>query len=105
MIIACLAGKMSLHRIRVLDGDKVKVIIDNYGEKGRIVQRLYPPGVFLVFNYTLFVCGLRRQLKKYVQSARQSGARAIFMLPVRLISAISNGKVKNHAYFGCHITG
>ena len=40
MIIAYLAGKMRLHRIRVLVGDKVKVVIDNYGEKGRIVQRL-----------------------------------------------------------------
>ncbi len=40
VIIAYLAGKMRLHRIRVLIGDKVKVVIDNYGEKGRIVQRL-----------------------------------------------------------------
>ena len=40
MIIAYLAGKMRLHRIRVLVGDKVKIVVDNYGEKGRIVQRL-----------------------------------------------------------------
>ncbi|KKT75060.1 MAG: Translation initiation factor IF-1 [Parcubacteria group bacterium GW2011_GWB1_44_7] len=39
-IIAYLAGKMRLHRIRVLVGDKVKIVVDNYGEKGRIVQRL-----------------------------------------------------------------
>ena len=40
MIIAYLAGKMRLHRIRVLVGDKVKVVVDNYSDKGRIVQRL-----------------------------------------------------------------
>ena len=39
-ILAYLAGKMRLYRIRVLVGDKVKVVVDKYGEKGRIVQRL-----------------------------------------------------------------
>ena len=39
-IIAYLAGKMRLHRIKVLVGDKVKVVVDSYGERGRIVQRL-----------------------------------------------------------------
>ncbi len=39
MILAYLAGRMRLHRIRVLVGDKVKVILDPYGEKARIVQR------------------------------------------------------------------
>jgi translation initiation factor IF-1 len=38
-ILAYLSGKMRLHRIRVLVGDKVMVEIDPYGGKGRIVQR------------------------------------------------------------------
>jgi translation initiation factor IF-1 len=39
-ILAYLAGKMRMYRIRVLIGDKVKVELDPYGGKGRIVQRL-----------------------------------------------------------------
>jgi translation initiation factor IF-1 len=35
-----LAGKMRLHRIRVLVGDRVEVLLDPYGGKGRIVRRL-----------------------------------------------------------------
>lgn len=35
-----LAGKMRLHRIRVLVGDKVQVLLDPYGGKGRIIKRL-----------------------------------------------------------------
>lgn len=38
--IAYLAGKMRKYRIRVLVGDKVKVTLDQYGGKGRIIQRL-----------------------------------------------------------------
>jgi translation initiation factor IF-1 len=38
-ILAYLSGKMRLHRIRVLVGDRVVVEIDPYGGKGRIVQR------------------------------------------------------------------
>ncbi len=38
-IIAYLAGKMRLHRIKVLVGDSVEVVIDPYGGKGRIVRR------------------------------------------------------------------
>lgn len=38
--IAYLGGKMKLHRIRVLVGDKVEVKVDPYGGKGRIVKRL-----------------------------------------------------------------
>ena len=38
-IVAYLAGKMRLHRIKVLVGDSVDVIIDPYGGKGRIVRR------------------------------------------------------------------
>lgn len=39
-ILAYLSGKMRMHRIRVLVGDKVKVELDSYGGKGRISQRL-----------------------------------------------------------------
>lgn len=39
-ILAYLAGKMRIHRIRVLIGDQVLVEIDPYGGKGRIVKRL-----------------------------------------------------------------
>jgi len=39
-ILTYLSGKMRLHRIRVLIGDKVLVEIDPYGGKGRIVKRI-----------------------------------------------------------------
>jgi len=39
-ILAYLSGKMRLHRIKVLIGDKVEVILDSYGGKGRIIKRL-----------------------------------------------------------------
>ncbi|MES2225325.1 MAG: translation initiation factor IF-1 [Patescibacteria group bacterium] len=35
-----LAGKMRLHRIRVLVGDKVELVLEPYGGKARIVRRL-----------------------------------------------------------------
>ena len=35
-----LSGRMHLHKIRVLVGDKVRVEMDQYGERGRIVKRL-----------------------------------------------------------------
>ena len=38
--LAYLAGKMRLHRIKVLVGDKVLVKLDPYGGKGRITRRL-----------------------------------------------------------------
>lgn len=38
-IVAYLAGKMRINRIKVLIGDSVDVIIDPYGGKGRIVRR------------------------------------------------------------------
>ncbi len=38
--IAYLAGKMRIHRIKVLVGDKVVVKVDPYGGKGRIVKRI-----------------------------------------------------------------
>ncbi|MEK7091647.1 MAG: translation initiation factor IF-1 [Patescibacteria group bacterium] len=39
-VLAYLSGKMRLHRIRVLVGDKVSLILDIYGGKGRITRRL-----------------------------------------------------------------
>jgi translation initiation factor IF-1 len=39
-ILTYLSGKMRLHRIRVLIGDRVLVEIDPYGGKGRIVKRM-----------------------------------------------------------------
>ena len=39
-VLAYLAGKMRLHRIRVLLGDKVTLILDPYGGRARIVRRL-----------------------------------------------------------------
>lgn len=35
-----LSGKMRLHRIKVLIGDRVSVEIDPYGGKGRIIKRM-----------------------------------------------------------------
>jgi translation initiation factor IF-1 len=40
VLLAYLAGKMRLHRIKVLVGDKVLIKIDPYGGKGRITRRL-----------------------------------------------------------------
>ncbi|HEY4511070.1 MAG TPA: translation initiation factor IF-1 [Candidatus Paceibacterota bacterium] len=40
VVLAYLAGKMRLHRIRVLVGDTVVIEIDQYGGRGRIVKRL-----------------------------------------------------------------
>ncbi len=39
-ILAYLAGKMRLHHIRILVGDKVMVQLDPYGGKGRITRRV-----------------------------------------------------------------
>ena len=38
-ILAYLAGKMRMYRIKVLVGDKVQVELDPYGGKGRIIRR------------------------------------------------------------------
>jgi translation initiation factor IF-1 len=40
ILLTYLAGKMRLHRIKVLVGDKVMVKLDPYGGKGRITRRL-----------------------------------------------------------------
>lgn len=39
-ILAYLSGKMRLHRIRVLVGDKVILELEPYGGKARITKRL-----------------------------------------------------------------
>ena len=39
VIISYLSGKMRIHRIKVLIGDKVEVLLDPYGGKGRIIKR------------------------------------------------------------------
>lgn len=39
-IIAYLSGKMKFNRIKVIVGDKVTVLLDPYGGKGRLVRRL-----------------------------------------------------------------
>src|SRR5260221_8183851 len=40
LVPAYLAGKIRLHRIRVLVGDQVEMVIDPYGGRARIVRRL-----------------------------------------------------------------
>ena len=39
IILSYLAGKMRMHRIKVLVGDRVDVLLDSYGGKGRIIKR------------------------------------------------------------------
>lgn len=38
-ILAYLSGKMRMNRIKVLVGDRVEVLLDPYGGKGRITRR------------------------------------------------------------------
>ena len=39
VILTYLSGKMRIHRIKVLVGDRVEVLLDPYGGKGRIIKR------------------------------------------------------------------
>ena len=39
IIIAHLAGKLRIHRIRVMAGDEVSLVLSPDGQKGRIVYR------------------------------------------------------------------
>lgn len=39
LTLAYLAGKMRLHRIKVLVGDRVQIQLDPYGGRARIVRR------------------------------------------------------------------
>ena len=38
-ILAYLAGKMRINRIRVMVGDRVQMVMDPYGNRSRIVRR------------------------------------------------------------------
>lgn len=40
LVLAYLAGKMRLNRIRVLVGDQVDMVLDPYGGRARITRRL-----------------------------------------------------------------
>ena len=40
LMLSYLSGKMRLHRIRVLVGDKVILVLEPYGGKARIIKRL-----------------------------------------------------------------
>lgn len=40
VVLAYLAGKMRMHRIKVLIGDKVELTLDPYGGRARITKRL-----------------------------------------------------------------
>ena len=40
LVLAYVAGKMRVHKIRILIGDQVLMKLDQYGERGRIVRRL-----------------------------------------------------------------
>lgn len=39
-VLTYLSGKMRINRIRVLVGDRVELVLDAQGERGRIVRRL-----------------------------------------------------------------
>ena len=39
-ILAYLSGRMRLHKIRVMVGDRVELTLDEYGGKARITKRL-----------------------------------------------------------------
>lgn len=39
-VLAYLAGKMRLHRIKVLVGDRVQMTLDPYGGRARITRRI-----------------------------------------------------------------
>ncbi len=40
IVLAYLAGKMRMNRIRVLVGDRVEIMQDPYGGRARIIKRL-----------------------------------------------------------------
>lgn len=40
VVLAYVSGKMRMNRIKVLMGDMVELVVDDYGEKGRIVKRI-----------------------------------------------------------------
>jgi translation initiation factor IF-1 len=38
-VLAYLSGKMRMHKIRIMIGDKVELVMDPYGGKARIIKR------------------------------------------------------------------
>ena len=40
VVLGHISGKMRMHRIKVLIGDTVEIVLDPYGGKGRIVKRM-----------------------------------------------------------------
>ena len=40
VVLTYLAGKMRLHRIKVLVGDRVSIQLDPYGGRARIIRRV-----------------------------------------------------------------
>ncbi|OHB24445.1 MAG: translation initiation factor IF-1 [Parcubacteria group bacterium RIFOXYD2_FULL_52_8] len=40
VILTYLSGKMRVHKIKVMIGDRVVLELDQYGERGRIVRRM-----------------------------------------------------------------
>jgi translation initiation factor IF-1 len=40
VVISYLGGRMRVHKIKVLVGDRVTIQLDPYGGKGRIIKRL-----------------------------------------------------------------
>ncbi len=40
IVLVYLAGKMRVNRIKVMIGDRVRVVLDQYGQRGRIVRRI-----------------------------------------------------------------
>ncbi len=40
MALVYLSGKMRINRIKVMIGDRVRAVLDQYGQRGRIVRRI-----------------------------------------------------------------
>jgi len=39
-VLSYLSGKMRMNRIKVLIGDRVELVVDDYGNRARVVKRL-----------------------------------------------------------------
>ena len=76
-ILTYLSGKMRLHRIRVLIGDKVLLELEPYGGKARIIKRLWHKTETSLQYY--FLWKWRRLSERSVLSAKLSAERAMFM--------------------------
>ena len=50
-VLAYLSGKMRLNRIKVLIGDRVRLIIDPYGGRARITRRIWPKFFLMITLY------------------------------------------------------